>query len=267
METSRYALPDCRICSGKGRVRTGETITDWAVCPCALAGLRQDAAEKLLHAALPPRALEMTLAAYDTGGIAQNDRALGAALAFVENYERAAEEGWVLGFSGAPRTGKTHLATAIAQACAKRYLARPMLLNLPKALREERERFNNPDKPSPFAAAARVDLLVLDDLGAEYEKMAGDLSRVSWLSEQLYVLIDERVMNNRPFVYTTNLSRSDMEARYSNEAWTRVFARIREAEVNPAGALEVVRVPGERASGNKHAADILFGKRKGKAND
>lgn len=260
METAKYALKDCRICQGKGRVRVGDSITDWAVCPCALAGLRKEAADKLIHAALPPRALEMTLSSYDTGGIAQNERALGAAYSWVENYEQAAEKGWVLGFTGAPRSGKTHLATAIAQACAKRYMARPMLLNLPKALREERERFRNPDRPSPFADAALVDLLVLDDLGAEYERMADDPSRVSWLSEQLYVLIDERVMNNRPFLYTTNLSRSDMDSRYSNEAWTRVLARIREAEVNPAGPLEVQRVSGEGSvGGNKYAADILLG--------
>jgi DNA replication protein DnaC len=258
METARYALKTCRRCHGRGRVRTGEGITEWAVCPCAVAGLRQAAADQLLQATLPPRALDMTLDSFETGGLAQNERAEKAARSFVDNFLRAQEEGWVLGFYGQPRAGKTHLGVAIAQACAKRYLCRPVLLNLPKALRQERERFSDRDLPSPFQAAAQGDLLVLDDLGAEYERTADDPSRVSWLSEQLYMLIDERVMNNRPFVYTTNLTRSDMERRYSNEAWQRVYARLREAEVNPSGALEVVRVPDLHKVRNSEAADLLF---------
>ena len=258
METARYALKDCRLCHGQGRVRTGEGITEWAVCPCAVAGLRQDAAERLLQATFPPRALAMTLDSFRTGGLAQNERAERAARSFVDNFIQARAEGWVLGFYGEPRAGKTHLGIGIAQACAKRYLCRPVLLNLPKALRQERERFSDNSLPSPFQAAAQADLLVLDDLGAEYERTADDPSRVSWLSEQLYMLIDERVMNNRPFVYTTNLTRSDMERRYSNEAWQRVYARLREAEVNPGGALEVVRVPEIHKQRNTDAADLLF---------
>lgn len=256
METSRYALKSCKRCHGKGRVKTGEGITQWAVCPCAIAGLRRDAADKLLKATLPPRAREMTLGNFQTGEIAQNQQALKAAMNFVDNYERAAQEGWVLGFFGQPRTGKTHLGVAIAQAITKRYLARPAFCNLPRALREERERFRNPDLPSPLQSAATSDFLVLDDLGAEYERMAEDSSRVSWLSEQVYLLLDERIMNNKPFVYTTNLSRSDMEKKYQNETWQRVFARLREAEVNPAGALEIVRVKGIEK--NNEAAEILF---------
>ena len=71
----------------------------------------------------------MTLARFETGGISQNEKALVAARNFVDNFLRAQEEGWVLGLWGQPRAGKTHLAVAIAQACTKRYLVRPMLLN------------------------------------------------------------------------------------------------------------------------------------------
>lgn len=258
METAKYALADCRLCRGRGRVRTGEGITEWAVCPCAVARLRQSAAEKVLQTTLPPRALAMTLDSFQTGGFAQNERAEGAARSFVDHYDEARADGWVLGFYGEPRSGKTHLAVAIAQAATKRFLCKPYLLNLPRALRAERERFGDGGGASQLQEAAEADLLVLDDLGAEYEKASG--GGVSWISEQLYLLIDDRVMNNRPFVYTTNLSRSDMERKYSGEAWQRVYARIREAEVHPGGALEVVRVPDIRESRQSRAADLLFSK-------
>lgn len=258
METLRYANPNCPRCGGRGRVRVGSGINEFAICACAEAGRRREAAEKLVAACFPARAREMTLASFDTGDKPQNELALRVARNFVENFTQARREGWVLGFWGNPRAGKTHLAVAVAQACTKRYMIRPMLLNLPKALRQERERFDNKDLPSPFAQAAQADLLVLDDLGAEYERMAGDSSRVSWLSEQIYMLIDERIMQNRPFIYTTNLAPAEIESRYSGEAWHRVLARLREAEINPAGALEVIAVPGKASSRNQQAAEILF---------
>jgi DNA replication protein DnaC len=263
METLRYANPNCRHCKGRGKVRTGPGLGDFAICVCAEAGRRREAAQKLVEASFPERAREMTLSSFDTGGKPQNELALQVARNFVDNFQRARQEGWVLGFWGQPRAGKTHLAVATAQACTKRYMIRPMLLNLPKALRMERERFDDKSKPSPFSQAQAADLLVIDDLGAEYERMAGDSSRVSWLSEMVYMLIDERIMQNKPFIYTTNLSPADIENRYSGETWHRVLARLREAEVNPAGALEVIAVPGKARSRNAGAAEILFAQPKG----
>lgn len=238
-------------------MRVGESITDWAVCPCVEVGRRREAAERLLEAAFPPRARQMTLATFETGGLAQNELALRVARNFVDNFLQAREEGWVLGYWGQPRSGKTHLAVAVAQACTKRYLVRPMLLNLPKALRQERERYKDESLPSPFQQARIADLVVLDDLGAEYERTAGDTSRVSWLSEQIYMLIDDRIMQNKPFIYTTNLAPTEIDQRYSGETWHRVLARLREAEVNPAGAFEVLRVEGQGLSRNNAAAELL----------
>jgi DNA replication protein DnaC len=255
MDTARYAQKDCPRCGGRGRIRTGEGITDWAVCPCALFGQRKATAELLIAQTFPGRAREMTLASFNAGELAQNERALLVAGNFVDNYRRAREQGWVLGFWGPPRAGKTHLAVGIAQACAKRYLARAMLLNVPKALRAERERYSNPDLPSPFAQAALVDLLILDDLGAEYERQGDDRSRVSWVTEQLYGLLDERFMHSRPLIYTTNLAPSDMSRRYSSEAWKRVYGRLMQAEV--VDPLEIVPVAAA-ASLDPGAAELLF---------
>lgn len=206
MDPRRFAQPNCPRCKGEGRVRDGEGINDLAICPCALYGQRKAAAQAKVEKIFPPRARRMTLASSQSGGLAQNERALRVARNYVGNFLQAREEGWVLGYWGQPRTGKTHLAIAIAQAVTKRYLATPMLLDVPKALRQERARFNNPDLPSPLEIAALADLLVIDDLEAQYERQADDRSRVSWVSEQLYTLLDERFMHHRPTIYTTNLA-------------------------------------------------------------
>lgn len=248
MDTRRYANPNCPLCQGHpGRVKTGPGINDWAVCPCAILGQRIEAAKLRLKKALPERALQMTFAKFQTGGDPHNERALMVAQNFVDNWPKATKEGWALGFYGMPGAGKTHLAVAIAQAVTKRFNVTPQLMNLPKALRMERERFNNPSLPSPLLEAQKADLLILDDLGAEYERQGDDPSRVSWLTEQLYTLLDERFMQNRPLIYTTNLSPSDMERRYDNEAWHRVWSRLERAQVTEK-PLQVVPVPGVRAT-------------------
>jgi DNA replication protein DnaC len=232
MDTKQFADPDCRLCHGRGRVKTGETLASWAVCFCAIAGQRKQTADMLINKLFPERAQKMTLNNYQTGGILQNEQALKISKNFVDNYSQARSEGWMIGFYGPPQSGKTHLSVGIAQAITKRYLARPLFMNLPKALKTERERYSNSDIESELIKGTQVDLLILDDLGAEYER-AEDRSRVSWLTEQVYTLLDERIMKNLPTVYTTNLSPTEMETKYNNEAGQRIIARMKTALVMP----------------------------------
>lgn len=261
MDTRAYADPNCKHCKDSGhpgRVKTGPGINDWAVCACAILGQRQAAAQMMLEKALPERALKMTFSRFETGGNPKNVEALTVARNFVDNWPMAAGSGWALGFYGEPGSGKTHLAVAIAQAVAKRFNVAPQFMNLPKALRLERERFNHPEMSSPLLEAQQAGLLILDDLGAEYERQGDNPSRVSWLTEQLYSLLDERFMQNRPLIFTTNLRPSDMVRRYDNEAWQRVWSRLERAQVTD--PLEIVRVPG--VSGvDPNAEALLFAPR------
>lgn len=239
MDTNFFADPDCHLCHGKGRVKTGKTNMTWAICFCAIAGQRRQTAERLIDKIFPEKAQAMTLNNYKTGDIAQNEKALKVAKNFVENWPTAKKEGWMVGFFGPPQSGKTHLSVGIAQAITKRYLARPLFMNLPKALRIERERYSDPTIVSQLEEASKVDLLVLDDLGAEYERV-NDRSKVSWLSELLYSLLDDRIMKNLPTIYTTNMAPPELEQKYNNEAGKRVLARIETASVIPPLKVESV---------------------------
>lgn len=238
MDTSLFANPDCPLCHGRGRVKTGEGISSWAICHCAIVGQRRQTAERVIERSFPGKAKLMTLNSYQTGGIIQNETALKVAKNFVDNWATADQEGWMLGFYGVPQSGKTHLSVGIAQAITKRYLVKPLLMNLPKALRTERERYSNKEIVSQLGLGATADLLILDDLGAEYEAAGRD--EVSWLSEQIYTLLDERVMNNLPTVYTTNLTPPQLKAKYDNEAGKRILGRIESASILPALKVEPV---------------------------
>lgn len=271
MDTRAFALENCPRCGGKqgphpGRVKTGPGVTDWAICSCALLGQRRATAERIIEQRFPGRMRWMTFQYFHTGERAKNEQALKVARNFVDNYEKARQRGWLLGFWGKPASGKTHLAVAIAQACVKRYLARPRIWNVPKLLKAQREWFNTPDwerkqkgmNSSPLDDAMGCDLLILDDFGAQYERDENP-ERVSWVMEQLYTILDERFMSDRPTIVTSNLSPSELRERLSSEAGKRVLSRIERAQVIPEdlGFLEIVSVP-EASRINQEDVDLLY---------
>ncbi len=111
--------------------------------------------------------------------------------------------------SGDPGIGKTHIAVAVANALAKKYavlfLKSTNLLDLIKSS-------YNSDKYSEMdilELCRDVDLLVLDDLGAEYSK-PGDSE--SWASDIIYKAIDSRL--GKSLIITTNYSESLLEQKY-----------------------------------------------------
>jgi DNA replication protein DnaC len=266
METALYAKKDCRLCHGKGRVRTGEHIGEEVICPCVILGKRQADAERAIAQRLPERAKQMTLEGYDPGGDPKNEQALAIARNFVDNYEQAEREGWVLGFWGLPNSGKTHLTLGIAQECVRRYNAKAVIFNISAELRRERERFRAPAPrfqgagdvpapPSPIDRAVAAGLLVLDDIGAEYHRQGAETDQVSWVYEQLYTILEERIMACRPTLYSSNLSPSDLARRMGNESGKRVLSRIERSQVTP--ALEVVEVPGANRQSEAAAAKLF----------
>jgi DNA replication protein DnaC len=266
MNTRELANPECPRCHGKGKIYEGAGPLDSKICLCVLLAHHNQVAATVVRSELPKRAQDMTFAAFQTGGLAQNDLALRAAHNFVENYSRAKDKGWVIGFWGQPSAGKTHLAYAIAIAVIQRYLAATVVWNVPTLFRQEKKtwRPDDPDAParSPIDRAINADLLVLDDLGAEYNRPATDSAAVSWVNEVLYMILDARIMDKKPTLYTTNLSPDDLGRKLNNagenvlSSGTRVWERILRSEVAP--AIEVMPVEGVNRQDSVEA-EILFG--------
>lgn len=256
MDTSTYARADCRVCHGAGTfvARDEHGYEQYSICPCTVFTQRSHAAEERIRRLFPGAAAKMTFANYQTGDNLKNEQALRVSRAFVEQWPLACEQGWILGFRGDPRAGKTHLAHAIAIDLVRRYLVRPQMLSVPRMLRLERERFNEEHHAtqSPIQTAMSADLLILDDLGAEYRKISSDPNAVSWVDEQLYLILDERVLRNRPTIYTTNLEESDLETAF--DAAGRVYGRLKSNEV---ALLEVRPVRGLRDERREQAHKLL----------
>ena len=126
--------------------------------------------------------------------------------AFVRSLEENLEGGRGLWFDGPVGTGKTSLAILIAKAAkdaGRSYAVYPV----PRLLAEIKRTFDRDASDSYlgfFHRLCSVDLLVLDDLGAE--------KQTEWVLEQLYSIVNERWQDRRSIVVTTNIPDQDLEA-------------------------------------------------------
>jgi len=126
--------------------------------------------------------------------------------AFVRSIDEHLEAGRGLWFDGPVGTGKTSLAILVAKAAkdaGRSYAVYPV----PRLLAEIKRTFDRDSNDSYLAVFRRlcsVDVLVLDDLGAE--------KQTEWVLEQLYSIVNERWQDRRSIVVTTNIPDPDPEA-------------------------------------------------------
>jgi len=138
-------------------------------------------------------------------GTDEQKLAKDTAIDFIVNFN--GEKSLVL--SGDPGIGKSHIAVAIANALKKEYSV--MFLKSTNLLDLIKESYNRTDysESDILNVCADVDLLILDDLGAEYSK-PGDSE--SWASDIIYKAIDSRL--GKSLIVTTNYNESALEQKY-----------------------------------------------------
>lgn len=121
-------------------------------------------------------------------------------------------------FLGACGVGKTHLAAAIANSQIGKM---PVLfISCPDFLFELREGISKKGRPSHlFDLARRVQLLILDDIGAEKSS--------EWVQETLFVLINYRYECMLPTIFTTNCSFAELEEKLGQRIVSRIVEMCR----------------------------------------
>lgn len=111
--------------------------------------------------------------------------------------------------------GKTHLSLAIAGTVIDRgynvyYGSVPNIMN-----KLEKEHFGrNPSDENLLDELCECDLLILDDLGAEFS--------TQFTVAQLYNILNTRMINSLPTIISTNLSMREIEEKYTQRVASRI---------------------------------------------
>lgn len=135
------------------------------------------------------------------------------AISFVQNF---ADEFQNLLFYGETGLGKTFICHCIAKDLLDEghtvlYLTVPRLCKVIECSRFNREALVAPDEM--LEAVDEVDLLVLDDLGAEISTVI--------TSAALFDIINQRLLTRKPTVISTNLTPSALASQYSERIVSR----------------------------------------------
>lgn len=201
----------CERCGGSGFV-----LSDRGASPCEC---RQHA--ELLQAwrlaRVPRKFLGKTLEGF-SARTSQQKQIVGGARDFVNTFHGQDEDHpakglWLCGKEG---TGKTHIAVAILKEVVGRGYT-GLYWNVPELFLELRRLMDSSAETNEaelFDHALRVDLLVLDDLGAERTS--------DYVLDRLYVLINGRYQNDNATVITTNRTAEELRAQIGPRITSRL---------------------------------------------
>lgn len=132
--------------------------------------------------------------------------------------------------AGTYGTGKSHLSYATAKKLIDNgYSA--LFLSVPKLLTKIKDTYNSNSRFSEndlLEFVRTVDLLVLDDLGAEYTNIKGGADNWTW--SKLFEVIDSR--SGKHTIYTTNLSSPELEAKVNERNFSRIMDNTEVVKMN-----------------------------------
>lgn len=217
-----------RCCQCRDSQRVPVAFGETGPCSCVLS--RETVtllADARPHSGIPATLAQARIDTWEpTGGAARK-----AAEAFVETWP---PQRHFLVFSGAPGTGKTHLAVGAMQAAWERhsvagrfYLTGDMFDRLRAT--QARERADNAETlDTVHAILFNLPLLVLDDLGTE--------RLTDWGYGELFKILDRRHRDMKPTVITTNLARATLD--------DRLVSRL--ADVHHSALVEMGNAPDRR---------------------
>ena len=145
--------------------------------------------------------------------------ALGVCKAYADKWDEKARSGASLVLTGAPGTGKTHLACAIGNAVMAGHLSSVLFCTVSAMLRAIKATYRKDAERTEQDVISRLcdpDLLIVDEIGvqigSEREKLL------------MFEILNERYQDMRPTILISNLSSSELEEFLGQ----RVMDRYRE---------------------------------------
>jgi DNA replication protein DnaC len=199
-----------KICDGSGFLYDEETNTAYD-CRCRPQIVARNKARGL-SAVIPVRYRDI---GFDRFPVTEIDPMIVAATRrFADHIDERIDEGRGLWFIGPVGTGKTTLAMLVTKAAlsAGRSAAR---YSLPGLLSQIRKTFETGSHVDLLERLTAVDLLHIDDIGAE--------QTTPWVLEELYSIVNARYEERRSMVITTNiLERETLERQITERTVSRL---------------------------------------------
>jgi len=211
MKMQIRASKACPKCEGRGYIFDKDNNP----VPCECKEDR-DFDLRLSAARIPKRFVNKTLETFNTKGNALRKRVVEEAKKFAKEFTPNSEQKGKL-LMGAVGSGKSHIVIAmlkeiIARGYTGLYYDVPELL---QKLREISDTKRNDEESDIIEEAVAVDVLVLDDLGAE--------SAPNWIREKLYLIIDRRYKDNKPILIATSCLLDEFERQVGKRVISRLW--------------------------------------------
>lgn len=164
------------------------------------------------YSLINPRLQQATLDNYipknDSQRIAKNE-----VVRYIEGFDKNKPRNLL--FTGGYGVGKSHLAIVIADGVIRKGFT-TIFISVPKLLRKIRATYSRElqiREEDIFSMLETVDLLILDDIGAEKQS--------DWSHERIFDLIDSR--QGMSTIYTTNFSPEHLMELFGERNFSRIF--------------------------------------------
>ena len=137
---------------------------------------------------------------------------------FVKEYEEMKKENIGLLFYGSVGSGKTYLACSIANALIEQYQISVKIRNFAQIINKLQKSGFDFDKNEYIESLVNTSVLILDDLGIERD--------TSYAKEQVYNIVNNRYLKQKPTIFTTNLSYDTISNCTESVEYQRIYSRI-----------------------------------------
>lgn len=143
------------------------------------------------------------------------ERVLRYCRQYAENFRTDSPGIFMFGYTG---LGKTHLSLAIAGVVAKKGFSVAYGTAQDLLRRIENEHFGRVEDAGTLETLLASDLLILDDLGAEFDS--------PFNKSTVYNILNNRLAASRPLIISSNLSAAEIEEKYTPRIVSRLFTQL-----------------------------------------
>lgn len=180
----------------------------------------------------------------------EKEQSYTIALNFAKNFEEMQKDNIGLLFYGSVGSGKSFLASCIANYLIEEKLLSVKMRNFAEIINDLQSGGFSLDKNKYIDSITNVPLLILDDLGIERD--------TSYAKEQVYNVINARYQKQKPTIITTNLSFETIENTKEME-YQRIYSRIIEMCIPVLVSGDDFRKKIKRNKMNRYRDNLLFG--------